>query len=238
MSFPLPKDLSHTLKYLRTLLSSKSPEDWRLLQIKISSLQTIHLSIAQRWRDIFAHTWNNLLYGPSPLAVSRASRQPTITEALGNIPPCTSQTTDRLGPRIALHFPTKRKNGPGRKPTSTRKPSPTVKPLRGSDAPGENASIIKVLSRAKPRRIKHNRRFTCVEEFLVHLGPKICTLDEAQEQYTMGFNIEAITSLNDGVPSEDLQPFVSMKRLTTQQRRKYKVPPPTTMCLVQFAPSP
>jgi hypothetical protein len=53
MSFPLPKDLGHTLKYLRTLLSSKSPKDWRLIQNKISNLQTIDLSIAPRWRDIF-----------------------------------------------------------------------------------------------------------------------------------------------------------------------------------------
>jgi hypothetical protein len=54
----------------------------------------------------------------------------------------------------------------------------------------------------------------------------------------MGFNIVSIASLDNGVPTQNLQPFVSVKRLTTQQRRKYKQPPPTTRCLVQFAPSP
>ena len=54
----------------------------------------------------------------------------------------------------------------------------------------------------------------------------------------MGFDIVSITSLDDGVPLQDLQPLVSVKRLITQQRRKYKVPPPTTRCLIQFAPPP
>jgi hypothetical protein len=54
----------------------------------------------------------------------------------------------------------------------------------------------------------------------------------------MGCDIVSITSLDDEVPSQDLQPFVNVKRLKTQQRRKYKEPPPTTRCLVQFAPSP
>jgi hypothetical protein len=53
----------------------------------------------------------------------------------------------------------------------------------------------------------------------------------------MGFNIVSIANLDDGVPTQDLQPFVSVKRLTTQQRRKYKQPPPATRCLVQFDPS-
>ena len=117
---------------------------------------------------------------------------------------------------------------PKRNPASNRKPAPTIEPLRGSDAPGGNASILSVLARADQRKVKYNRRFTCVDEFLVQWGPEICTLDEAQEQYTMGFNIEAITSLDDGIPSHDLQPFVSVKRLTTQQRRKYKQQPQVT----------
>jgi hypothetical protein len=53
MSFPLPKDLIHVLKYLRTFRSSKSSEDWRAIQTKTSSLRTIDLTIAPRWRDIF-----------------------------------------------------------------------------------------------------------------------------------------------------------------------------------------
>ena len=63
-------------------------------------------------------------------------------------------------------------------------------------------------------------------------------LAEALEQYSLGFNIVSITSNDDRVPSTDLQPFVSKKRLTTQQRRKYRTPPLDTNCIVQFAPSP
>jgi len=108
----------------------------------------------------------------------------------------------------------------------------THQPLRGSDVPGGNASILSVLARAEARKVKHNRRFTRVEEFLVQWGPKICTLDEAQEQYTLGFDIVSITNLDEGIPTQDLHPFASVKRLTTQQRRKYKIPPHTTRCLV------
>ncbi len=167
-----------------------------------------------------------------------ASRQPTITKVLGNIPPPTSQPTDAGGTRIVLHLKTSRKKGSKRDPASKRKPTPTIEPLRGSDALGGNASILSVLARAEPRKVKHNGRFTCVEEFLVQWGPEICTLDEAQEQYTLGFDIVSITSLDEEIPTHNLQPFVSVKRLTTQQRRKYKIPPLATRGLVQFAPSP
>ena len=132
-----------------------------------------------------------------------ASRQPTITEALGNIPSLTAQSTDKEGTRIVLHFKPRRKKGSQRNPASKRKPTPIIEPLRGSDAPDENASILSVLARAEPRKVKHNRRFTYVEEFLVQWGPKICTLDEAQEQYMMGFTIVSIASLDDGVPTQD-----------------------------------
>ncbi len=46
MIFPLPQKLAHALKYLRTLLSSKSPEDWRLLKPRVSGPKAIYLSIA------------------------------------------------------------------------------------------------------------------------------------------------------------------------------------------------
>ncbi len=200
MGSPLPQGLTHALKYLRTLLSSKSPEHWRLLKPKISGPEAIDPSIAPRWRDIFAPAWGNLPDGPSPLAVRKASRQPTIMEAMCNIPPPTSQNTDREGSRIFLHFKAKRKRGPKRNPASKRKLTPTIASLRGSDAPGGNASILSIMARAEPRRVEHNRRSTCVEEFLVQWGPEICTLDEAREQYTMGFDNVSITSLDDGVP--------------------------------------
>ncbi len=125
-----------------------------------------------------------------------ASRQPTITEALNNMPSPTAQPTDGEGIRIALHFKPRRKKGSKRNPASKRKPTPTIAPLRGSDARGGNASILNIVPRAEPRKVKYNRRFTYVEEFLVQWGPEICTLNEAQEQYTMGFNIVSIASLD------------------------------------------
>ncbi len=69
MGFPLPQDLTHSLKYLRTLFSSKSPEQWRLLTPKVSGPEAIDPSIAPHWWDIFAPAWGNPLDGPSPLAV-------------------------------------------------------------------------------------------------------------------------------------------------------------------------
>jgi hypothetical protein len=238
MDFPLPQDLTQALKYLRTLLSSKNPEDWHRLKTTSSGPESFTLSIAPRWRTIFTTDWHNIPDRPSPLAVSRASRQLTITEAMGNIPPHPARSTRREGTRLVLHFNTKRPRGPNRKAAFKRQSTPITEPLRDCDAPGENASILSVLARAEPRRNKHNRRFTHVEEFLVQWGPEICTLDEAQEQYIMGFDIVSIASLDSEVPSTDLQQFVSVKRLTTQQRRRCKQPPPTTRCLVQFAPSP
>ena len=105
---------------------------------------------------------------------------------------------------MILHFKPRRKKGFKRNTASKRKPTLIIEPLRGSDAPGGNASILSVMARTEPRKVKHNRRFTYVEEFLVQWGPKIYTLEEAQEQYTMGFNIVSIASLDDGVPTQDL----------------------------------
>jgi hypothetical protein len=178
MIFPLPQRLAHTLIYLRALLSAKNLEEWRRLKPKISGPEAIDLSIAPRWRDIFAPAWGTLPERPSPHAISKASRQPTMMEALGNIPPPTAQSTDREGTRIVLrHFKPRRKKGFKRNPASKRKPTPTIEPLRGSDAPGGNASILSILARAEQRKVKHNRRFTYVEELLVQWGPEICTLD-------------------------------------------------------------
>jgi hypothetical protein len=81
IGLPLPPKLKHALKYLRTLLSSKNPKDWRLLKRKISGPEAMDLSIAPRWRDIFAHAWGSLPDIPSPLDISKAYRQPTISEA-------------------------------------------------------------------------------------------------------------------------------------------------------------
>ncbi len=129
MGFPLPRDFTHALKYLKTLLSSKSPEDWRLLKLKISGPVAIDLSITPRWREIFAGVWVNLHDKPSPLAVSMASQQLTIKEAMGNIPPLTSQLTDMTGTRIVLHFKTKRKKGLSATPNPNGSPHQPLNPF-------------------------------------------------------------------------------------------------------------
>ena len=84
-----------------------------------------------------------------------------------------------------------------------------MEPLRGSDAPGDKASIQRILARSEPRRIRHGRHKTWVEEYLVQWGPEHCTFGEALEQYYLGFDIESITSLDDSIRSQDLLPFVA-----------------------------
>jgi hypothetical protein len=176
LRFPITQKLAQSLKYLRALLSSTGWEDWCIKKLKLAGPEGIDPSIAPRWRTIFQSAWVTLPDKPTPLTLSRASRQPTIEEALRNVPPAPAQSTTGAGTRIALHFKKRRNKGSKHAQSSKRKQAPTTEPLRGSDAPGEKASIIKVLARTDPRKVKHNRRFTYVEEFLVQWGPENCTL--------------------------------------------------------------
>jgi hypothetical protein len=70
------------------------------------------------------------------------------------------------------------------------------------------------------------------------MGTRNVHFGEALEQYRLGFDIVSITSLVDRVPSHTLQPFVTAKRLDRAQQRALRRPPLTTLCIVQFAPSP
>ena len=82
--------------------------------------------------------------------------------------------------KITLHFPTPRqKRAKKRKAHLERKSITTIEPLRGSDANGKNAGISRILARRTPRRVKHNRWSTYVEEFSVQWDPKDCTLEKA-----------------------------------------------------------
>jgi len=94
-----------------------------------------------------------------------------------------------------------------RGPANKRKAPQTIALIRGSDAPGGNASIHRVLARSEPRRVRHNRRSTYVDEFMVQWGPEKYTLAEALEPYSMGLNIVSTASLDDKIPSTHLQPF-------------------------------
>jgi hypothetical protein len=75
-----------------------------------------------------------------------------------------------------------------------------MEPLRGSDARGDTAAIHHILARSEPIRIKHDRRHTCVEEFLVRWEPETCTFGEVLEKYRLGFNISSITSVEEKHP--------------------------------------
>ena len=73
-------------------------------------------------------------------------------------------------------------------------------------------------------RIKHGRRSTYVDEFLVRWEPEECTFGEALEQYRLGFDVVSITIRDDRVPSSSLQPFGTAKRLDRAQWRALRRP--------------
>ncbi len=183
--------------------------------------------------------WISLLDRPSPLALDRATKQLSIESALSRWAATRANLRHTQHAHIRLNFPTKYKTGTSHRRKSDKRRRPTtIEPLRGSDAPGDNANIQRILARSEPRRVRHGRRKTWVEEYLVEWGPEYCTFGEALEQYYMGFDIESITSIDDSTLSQDVLPFVATKRPTRAQRRSLRRPPLSTNCIVQFAPSP
>ena len=178
-------------------------------------------------------------YQPSPLSVDRASRQLSIDGTLLHPADPRLQTTPQGGHRITLNFPAKGRAGAVRhKAVPKRKASTTIVPLRGSDAPGNKATINHVLARCEPRQIHHNKCSAWVEELLVQWEPEKCTPREARKQQRLGFDISSIINLDEAVPSPDLQPFITAKRLGREQSRKPIRLPITTNCMDHFAPSP
>ena len=103
--------------------------------------------------------------------------------------------------KITFHIPPSR---PGHK----RKTRTTVEPLRGSNVPGNKAAIHHILARFGPKRIEHDRRSTRAEEFLVRREPQTSTFGDALEQCRLGFEVVSVTSLEENMPSDSLQPFV------------------------------
>ena len=121
-------------------------------------------------------------------------------------------------------------NTPLSRPEHKRKIHIIVEPLRGSDAPGDTATIHRIFARSEPRCINHGRGSTWIEESLVRWEPKTCTFGDALDQYRLGFDIVSITSLEENIPSHSLQPFVSAKRLDRVQRRLgFKNPKPKNL---------
>jgi hypothetical protein len=136
--------------------------------------------------------------------------------------------------RIALHFPPKGKtcatnNRSGHK----RKTLTTIKPFGSIDALGDIVVIHHILARSDPICIKHGRRYTWVEEFLVRCEPETCTFGEALKQYRLGFDITSISRR-----SHSLESFVATKRPNRTQWRSLRRSPLTTPCIGHFAPFP
>ena len=239
MQFPLPEVLTNALYYLRILLSSTYQAQWSLLRSKLALPQRLAYSIAPRWRTILNSDWESLLDRPSPLALDRATKQLSIESALSHWAATRASSRETQHGRIMLNIPTKKKTGASHRRLSDKRRRPTtIEPLRGSDAPGDKATIQRILARSKPRRVRHGRQKTWVEEYLVQWGPEHCTFGEALEQYYLGFDIESISSLDDSTPSQAILPFVATKRATKAQRRSLRRPPLSTICIVQFAQPP
>ncbi len=177
--------------------------------------------------------WGSIPDTPSPLAVDMASKQLSIERALAQRAFTRADASTTHNARIVLNFPTRGKSGaPRRRVTYKRGRATTIETLRGSDAPGDKASTQQVLARSEPRRVRHGRRSTWVEEFLIQWGLEHCTFGEAFEQYYLGFDIESITSLESTVFSHDPLPFVTTKRPTREHRRSLRHPPLSTNCVV------
>jgi hypothetical protein len=164
MQFPLLEVLTQALTYLRVLLSSTYQAQWSSLRNKLTLPHKQAYSIATRWRTTLNTDWDSLPARPSPLAADKATRQLSIESALSQWAASRATSRDTQHNRIMLNFPSKKKTGTsrGRRSDKRRRPT-TIEPLRGSDAPGDKATILRILARSEPRRVRHGRRKTWVE---------------------------------------------------------------------------
>ena len=177
--------------------------------------------------------WKSFPVRPSTLVVDRATKQLSVESSRERRATTHAVADGTHRTRILLNFPSKGRAKPPRRQTSSKRGRPTtIDPFRGSDAPGDKASIQQIKARTEPRRVRHGRCSTWVEEFLVQWGPEHCTFGEALEQYYLGFDIESITSLETTVSSQDLLLFVATKRPTKIHRRSRRRIPLSTNCVV------
>ncbi len=164
------------------MLSSTTPDHLDRLKRGINSTPLWDLPIAHRWRLILEEDWTTILTTPSPLTLDRTTRQQSITSAFNGTSRAPNEGHTAQAAKITLHFPTPRqRRADKRKANLKRKATTTIEPLRDSDANGENADISLILARSTPCRIKHNRRSTYVEKFLIQWDPEKCTIQDAQK---------------------------------------------------------
>ena len=96
---------------------------------------------------------------PSPLAVDRAIKQLSTESSLAKRAAALTAAKSTHRTRILLNFPPKGKARTPRGQTGAKRiRSTTIEPLRGSDAPKDKASILQILARSEPRRVRHNCR--------------------------------------------------------------------------------
>ncbi len=159
IQFPLPEVLTHALQYLMILLSSTYQAQWKSLRQKLSLRQRLAFSIAPSWRTILNPDWESLPDKPSPLALDRATKQLSIESALSQWAATRASTREPHHGRIMLNIPAKKKKGTSHRRNSDKRRRPTtIEPLRGSDAPGDKASIQRILART-PQDV--GRRIPC-----------------------------------------------------------------------------
>ncbi len=158
LQFPLPKVLTQTLLYLRILLSSTNQSQCSSLRSKLTLSQRLAYYIAPRWRTILNPEWGSLLDRPSPMAPDIATKQFSIESALSQWAATRATSRDTQHARIMLNFPTKERIGTSHRRKSDKRRRPTtVEPVKGSDAPGDKATIKRILARSEPRRVRHGR---------------------------------------------------------------------------------
>jgi len=162
MYFPLLQTLTHALGYLRALLSSSTDAShWQRLCTKTSAPYGGDHPIAPRWRILIPDK-------PVLLTVGRASRQLSIERSLLHPTRSLTRANTIRGIHIVLNFAAKGRDGATKHRAALKRKAPTtVKPIRGSNAPGDKVAIHHILARCDPRRIRHNLRSTWVENFLV-----------------------------------------------------------------------
>ena len=168
IKFPLQDAPIRALDYLMALLSSKDPPHWQSLCQELTDPQGANYSIVPRWNALMGQNWGSLPGRPSPLVVDRAIKQLFIESSLSKRTALLEAANGTNRTRILLNFPAKGKARTLRGQAGAKRVrSTTIEPLRGSNAPGDKASIQQILARSDPRLVRHNRRSTWVEEILV-----------------------------------------------------------------------
>ena len=157
--------------------------------------------ITPRLQSMMEPEWGSLLDKPSSQSVDRTSRQLYIEGILMHPTHPRPQATELGGPRITLNFPTKGRAGAAiHKASSKRKATTTIEPLRSNDTPGDKATNHHIQCSMRAQTNPPQPALHMGGRISGLMGTKKCTLGEALEQYTLGFDITSITILDDEFP--------------------------------------